>query len=297
MAPAATCGHTLPSGLGYHTVRVQYLDGAGNYSVASNDYIKVVATPVVGTTYTVLLPGDLPLTMMWTPGGTFLMGRYAGEPDGYITEDPQHSVTLGGYWMAKYELTKRQWKAVMGTAPWTGQTFVLADLDSPAVYVSWNNAQAFLTALNNYTGKTFRLPSEAEWEYACRAGTTTRFYWGDDPSYTVIENYAWYFNRDTTEYYAHVVGQKLPNAFGLCDMSGNVWEMCQDWYNSSYMGAPTDGSAWELPTSSYRVRRGGSWYDVNDTSYVPITGRSASRGRLTPDHTDCIAGFRVACAP
>jgi len=145
----------------------------------------------------VMLPGDVPLALMHIPAGTFMMGRYAGEQDNYSYEDPQHSVTLSqDFYLGKYELTKRQWQAVMGTTPWSGQDYVLDDLDSPAVYVSWNDAQAFITALNTHitnTGQgaaTFRLPTEAEWEYACRAGTTTRFYWGDDPSYTQISDYA-----------------------------------------------------------------------------------------------------------
>ncbi len=174
---------------------------------------------------TIMLPGDVPLVMVWIPAGTFMMGRYSGEQDSDSTEDPQHHVTLSqGFWMGKYELTKAQWTAVMGTEPWSGHDNVLDDPASPAVYVSWDDAQAFITALNSYTGRTFRLPTEAEWEYACRAGTTTRFYWGDDPSYPMGDDYCWWtYNAwDVGEEYAHGVGQKLPNAFDLYDMSGNV---------------------------------------------------------------------------
>ncbi len=291
--PTATRGYTLPAGLGNHTVRVQYLDGAGNYSAVYNDYIKLVAIPAAGTTETALLPGNVPLVMVWMPGGTFLMGRYPGEQDSYSYEDPQHSVTLGGFWMAKYALTKRQWTAVMTSAPWTGQSNVLADLDSPAVYVSWNNAQSFLAAVNSYTGKTFYLPSETEWEYACRAGTTTRFYWGDDPSYTAIGNYAWYLGNCSIEAYAHIVGQKLPNAFGLYDMSGNVWEWCEDDWHDGYTGAPTDGQAWvDSPRGSSRLFRGGAW------NYNDYYCRSAYRYlRDSPDHAYHDVGFRVSRTP
>ncbi len=214
------------------------------------------------TEHTVLLPGDVPLTVVWVPSGSFDMGRYPGEQSSYSWEDPQHSVTVSGFWMAKYELTKAQWTAVMSTTPWNGQSYVLNDPNSPAVYVSWNDAQSFITALNGLTGLTFRLPSEAEWEYACRAGTTTRFYWGDDPSYTAGNAYCWWrYNAwDVGEGYAHIVGLKTENAFGLYDMSGNVWEWCEDDWHSNYTGAPADGSAWvDSPRGSNRVQRGGSW--------------------------------------
>ena len=243
------------------------------------------------TEQTIYLPGDVPLEMVWIPAETFMMGRYPGEQDSSAEEDPQHEVTLSqGFWMGKYELTKRQWTAVMGTTPWSGLLHVLNDLDSPAVSVSWNDAQAFITALNSDTGLTFRLPSEAEWEYTCRAGTTTRFHWGDDPSYTQIDDYAWWFGNayNGGQLYAHVVGQKSPNAFGLYDMNGNVWEWCEDDYHSSYTGAPSDGGAWvDSPAGAYRIMRGGSWSceDYND--------RSASRGYYVPSDTHDSIGFRL----
>ncbi len=210
---------------------------------------------------TIMLPGEVPLEMVWIPGGTFTMGSPAAEADRNIDEGPQHSVTLNGFWTGKYQLTKRQWTAVMGTSPWILHVNVIGDGESPAVFVSWNNAQDFIDALNVLTGQTFRLPSEAEWEYACRAGTTTRFYWGDDPAYTVINGYAWWSGNTgpAAEAWAHLVGQKRPNGWGLYDMSGNVWEWCQDFYSSDYSGAPTDGSAWEFPGGSDRVLRGGFW--------------------------------------
>ena len=245
-----------------------------------------------GDTETIMLPDSVPLDMVWIPGGTFMMGRYAGEQDSYDRENPQHQVTVPGFWMAKYEFTKRQWQAVMGTTPWPGRDYVLDDLDSPAVYVSWYDAKAFITALNTDTGLTFRLPSEAEWEYACRADTATRFYWGDDPDYTLINDYAWWHGNawDAGEQYAHVVGLKLPNAFGLYDMSGNVWEWCEDDWHSSYTGAPTNGSAWvdsHPHRSEYRVMRSGSWLYG---SYC----RSAFRtGNVLSNVTDQ-AGFRLA---
>ena len=291
--PRTTRPYVLPVGFDYHTVRTQYLDGAGNYSTVYNDYIKLTG-PASATTETVMLPGDVPLEMLWIPGGTFQMGRYAGEQFSSTLEDPQHSVTLGGYWMAKYELTKRQWTAVMGTTPWAGQSYVLADLDSPAVYVSWNNAQSFLSALNSHTGKTFRLPSEAQWEYACRGGTQTRFYWGDDPTYTALGDNAWHYDNThgAGQQYAHVVGGKAPNAFGLYDMSGNVWEWCEDDWHADYTGAPTGGQAWvDSPRGSYRMMRGGSW------NYWGSDCRSANRGADIPDSPYNDRGFRIARTP
>ncbi len=286
MAPAATREHTLPLGQGYHTVRVQYLDGANNYSTVYSDYIKLLVAEE-----TVLLPGNVPLVMVRIPGGSFMMGHYPGEQDYGLNEGVQHAVTLNGFWMGKYELTKRQWTAVMGTAPWTGQDHVLADLDSPAVYVSWDNAQVFIAALNSYTGKTFRLPSEAEWEHACRAGTTTRFYWGDDPGYTVINDYAWWIGNayNAGVGYARVGGQKLQNPFGLYDMSGNVWEWCEDDMHGSYAGAPTDGQAWiDSPRGDYRATRGGAWGNSCELA------RSAYRAsEALPRQVDMSIGFRL----
>jgi formylglycine-generating enzyme required for sulfatase activity len=154
--------------------------------------------------------------------------------------------------------------------------------------VSWNDAQAFIAALNTLTAMTFRLPSEAEWEYACRAGTATRFYWGDDLTYTAIGGYAWYWGNCSSEMYAHIVGQKLQNTWDLFDVNGNVWEWCQDWYHADYTGAPTDGSAWESPTGTERVARGGGWGDNGNNC------RSAMRGSEPPTSSYHSVGFRVA---
>ena len=220
------------------------------------------------------------------------MGRYAGEQQSFSFEDPQHQVTLqSGFWMGKYELTKRQWMAVMGSTPWSGQpNFVLNDPNSPAEYVSWNDAQEFITALNSYTGMTFRLPSEAEWEYACRAGTTTRFHWGDDPSYSAGDDYAWWrYNAwDINQRYGHVAGLKLPNAWGLYDMSGNVREWCEDDWHVNYLSAPANGTAWtDSPRGATRVGRLGC-FDLSGDAC-----RSASRGFASPSYKGYDTGFRL----
>jgi formylglycine-generating enzyme required for sulfatase activity len=243
-----------------------------------------------GETETIMLRGGVALEMVWIPAGSFAMGRNPGEPGSGTAEDPQHPVTLtSGFWMGKYELTKAQWEAVMRSEPWWGNANVLDDPDSPAVYMSWENAQEFITALNNQTGLTFRLPTEAEWEYACRAGTTTRFYWGDDPGYTVGDDYAWwqYNALDVSEEYAHMVGQKEPNAWGLFDMSGNALEWCDDWFGS-YPSAGAIDPVGPL-TGTHRVMRGGC---VNSQGGAC---RSANRAQALPaSSANYSFGFRLA---
>ena len=236
------------------------------------------------------------------------MGRYPGEQSSSDWEAPQHTVTIGyNLYMGKYEVTKAQWLAMMGTSPWSGEYGVHYNPYSPAVYVSWNDIAGtggFMEKLNQHLtatgqdGAHVRLPSESEWEYACRAGTTTRFYWGDDPFYTQIGAYAWYDGNTyySDEKYAHVVGQKLPNAWGLYDMIGNVWEWCQDWIHDGYTGAPVDGSAWLTPTSGLRLYRGGGWH----CGFLdqPSMYRSAYRGSsASPGSRSETKGFRVARAP
>jgi formylglycine-generating enzyme required for sulfatase activity len=259
-------------------------------------------TPLPGDT--INLPGGVTIDLVGIPFGQFQMGRYPGEQDSRPEEDPQHTVTLGySFYMAKTELTKAQWQALMNTTPWWGEADVINDPDSPAVYVTWNDAQNYIAAINYHvtsTGQgpaTFRLPSESEWEYACRAGTTTRFYWGDDPAYSQIGDYAWYKGNawDIGEKYAHVVGLKLPNAWGLHDMSGNVWEWCQDWWHTDYSqpGRPDDGSAWATQQPGYPepVVRGGYWL------YFPGYCRSAYRDRYFPAGRFNLLGFRLSRDP
>jgi len=257
------------------------------------DQERVVTVQYRLDTLQIDLPGDVPLIMTWIPQGSFMMGRNPNEGSSSYQEDPQHLVTLAyGFWMSKYEVTKAQWEAVMNTTPWTGELHVLDDPDSPAVFVSWGNAQAFMGELNRYVTDTgqgpaaFRLPSEAEWEYACRAGTMTRYYWGNDPNNLKIFDYAW--SKPNTDY-AHIVGLKRPNAFGLYDMSGNVKEWCKDWFHGGYFDPPTDGSAWtERPQLENRVLRGGGWSDYMWDC------RSASRFALNPSSHGDSTGFRVA---
>ena len=253
---------------------------------------------------TILLPGNVPLELVRIPAGSFQMGSPDTERSRDSDEDPVHTVTIAyDFYMGKYEVTQQQWLAVMGSSP-GGNTWDYGQGDSyPAYYVSWDDAQVFITALNTHitnTGQgpeTVRLPSEAEWEYACRAGTTTRFYFGDSLSVDdyceddgTRSQYMWYCGNNNPNG-SKPVGGKLENAFGLHDMSGNLWEWCQDWYHSSYTGAPADGSAWESPTGLYRVDRGGGWRD--SAWYC----RSASRNSVSPGFRFDHHGFRLAASP
>jgi len=228
------------------------------------------------------------IEMVWIPPGEFMMGSPENEEGRDDDEGPRHKVTISrGFWLGKYEITKVQWEKAMKSRPWSGKDHVLDEPDSPAVYVSWEDAQEFCKKL----GSEFRLPSEAEWEYACRAGSTSRYCFGNDDS--DLGRYAWYDANawDKDQKYAHKVGQKQANAWGLYDMHGNVWEWCQDWYHDSYTGAPADGSAWETPSEQFRVLRGGSW----DSS--PSLCRSAYRHYDTPDRRRTVIGFRVSLRP
>ncbi len=223
--------------------------------------------------------GATTIRMCWIPAGNFQMGRTPGEQDSYIDEDPRHQVTFAnGFWLGKTEITQAQWQAVMGNNP----SYFRGDDNLPVERVSWDDIQGFESALHD----SFRLASESEWEYACRAGTTTRFYWGDDPNYSEIGSYAWHYGNSNNT--THPVGTKTANAWGLCDMSGNVWEWCEDWYHESYRGAPSDGSAWVAGGGDWRVLRGGSWNDyLRDC-------RSAYRAGPDPRSRTSIYGFRVA---
>ena len=232
---------------------------------------------------TIMLPGDVPLVMVTLPTGSFMMGRYAGEQNSYEWESPQHQVTFAhSFAIGKYKVTQEQWQAVMGDNP----SFFTGVPGRPVDTVSWNDAQAFITALNALGHGVFRLPSEAEWEYACRAGTTTRFFWGDDLQFTKVGTYSWYIVNSGTV--THPVGQKAANPWGLYDMTGDVWEWCQDWWHDDYTGAPTDGSAWESPAGSSRVGRGGAWNGYSELC------RSAYRSYDFPENSADTIGFRLA---
>jgi formylglycine-generating enzyme required for sulfatase activity len=246
------------------------------------------------------LPGDIPLEMVAIPGGTFAMGSPEDEPERYEDESPEHEVTVAPFFMGRYPITQWQWQAV-AQLPQANRELNLdpsqfKGQDRPVEQVSWYDAVEFCARLSAHTGRTYRLPTEAEWEYACRAGTITPFHFGDMIT-TEVANYngSAYNNgpagdgRDETTPVDYFEGA---NAFGLSDMHGNVLEWCQDHWHSDYEGAPTDGSAWLTENDqASRVSRGGSW------SFDPWFCRCAFRNFFFPDYRDDDFGFRVVSVP
>ena len=205
------------------------------------------------------------IAMVHIPGGMFMMGSPEDEPEREFwqegTESPQHLVTIEPFYLAKYLVTQAQWQAVMGNNP----SEFKGD-NRPVEQVSWNESVEFCQRLSDITGNQYQLPSEAQWEYACRAGTTTPFYFGPTITTELANfngNYPYgsapegVYRQETTD-----VGSFPPNAFGLYDMHGNLWEWCADRWHSSYEGAPTDGSVWEEQgEAGLFVVRSGSWDD------------------------------------
>ena len=219
----------------------------------------------------------VPFKMIRVEGGSFMMGSPDNDSDAYDWEKPQHRVTLSDYYIGETQVTQALWKAVMGGNPsnWKGDNL-------PVEQVSWKRCQEFIKQLNKKTGKTFRLPTEAEWEYAARGGRKSKGfkYTGSDD----IGKVAWYDGNSESK--THPVKTKIANELGLYDMSGNVWEWCQDWYGSYSNSAQTNPVG---PSSgSSRVLRGGSWY--LNAGYC----RVAYRGSFSPDDRDRSIGFRLA---
>jgi formylglycine-generating enzyme required for sulfatase activity len=196
-----------------------------------------------------------------------------------VNEQPQHSVTVRAFALGKYEVTQAQWYAVMGTAPSRFQGSML-----PLERVSWAEAQAFAQKLSEKTGELYRLPTEAEWEYAARAGTQTEYSFGDDPRQ--LSRYAWHSANSANT--SHPVGTKLPNAFGFYDMHGNVWEWTADCWLENYEVAPLDVKTPSASDCGTRAVRGGAW------GGNPKYARSAYRRGWSASSQDDIKGFRVA---
>ena len=210
---------------------------------------------------TVTLPGGATMEMVWIKPGTFMMGSPEDEPGREDNEGPQHQVTITkGFWMGKIELTQGQWTSVTGTRPWEGQ-WVQEEPNRPAVYISWYDVERFIAKLNEAEGDSvYRMPTEAEWEYACRAGTTTPWSFGDDESQ--LGEYAWYYDNceKVGDPYAQPVGTKLPNPWGLHDMHGNVFESVLDWGNGGYhTGAAPQTDPTGPPSGGFTRIRGGSY--------------------------------------
>ena len=213
------------------------------------------------------------------PAGTFMMGAEDSRPD----EKPATKVTITGtFYFGKYEVTQEQWQAVMGSNP-----SYYKGTNLPVEQVSWNSAQGFLTNLNDRVkGYRFRLPTEAEWEYACRAGTTTQYSFGDGDG--ALPEYGWFTGNGERK--THPVGEKKPNPWGLYDMHGNVWEWCQDWYAPYPGGDVTDPTG--PATGKTIVMRGGSWSHGSRDLWS-----SYRFGRFNRDFPFRSVGFRVVAVP
>jgi len=227
-------------------------------------------------TYTV---NGVSFTMVRVAGGTFTMGASSGDSEAHDNEKPAHQVTLSSYSIGETEVTQALWQAVMGSNP----SHFTGNLQRPVERVSWNECQAFIRKLNSLTGATFRLPTEAEWEYAARGGSQSIGY-----KYSGSDNLgsvAWY--SDNSSGTTHPVKGKQPNELGLYDMSGNVWEWCADWYDSSYYSSSPSSNPKGPSAGSYRVNRGGSW------NYNAWLCRVSDRSYNTPSATYDNLGLRL----
>jgi formylglycine-generating enzyme required for sulfatase activity len=262
------------------------------------------------------LGNGIQLEMVMIPSGSFMMGSPETEEGSTDDERPQHQVTIKAFCLGKYQVTQAQWKAVaafpqvnkelkLDPSRFKGDGSTSLTNHRPVEQVSWENAVEFCDRLSRHTKRQYRLPSEAEWEYACRAGTTTPFHFGE----TITTNLANYQGTDNEEYKwsgSYGSGPKgvyreettavgsfgVANNFGLYDMHGNVWEWCQDDWHSDYEGAPTDGSAWlsSEESSDKKLLRGGSW------DYNPVDCRSAFRYYRNLGFSNTYIGFRVVCS-
>jgi formylglycine-generating enzyme required for sulfatase activity len=220
--------------------------------------------------------------MVVIPAGKFLMGSKDdpfANPKPDKVEMPQHEVSVKSFSIGKFEITQEQWYSVMGTMPskFKGRTL-------PVEQISWNDAQEFVKKLSEKTGKLYRLPSEAEWEFAARSGSQTTYFFGNAPS--AVLSFAW--NKSNSSNTTRPVGEKYSNLHSLYDVYGNVWEWTQDCWNDNYVGAPLDGSAWITGDCSGRVLRGGSWAD--HSQYMTSTFRYRGTANLKSDER----GLRVA---
>jgi formylglycine-generating enzyme required for sulfatase activity len=288
------------------TNEIQYADALGgttlwqpltNLVMTSSPYVFVDVTVPPGAKRFYRVSGGKvsfdnpdPANLAWIPPGQFTMGSPDSERDRYDWEGPQTQVTISqGFWMSKYEVTQGNYQAVMGSNP----SYFTGDLQCPVEQVTWFAAVDYcakLTVRERAAGRlpvgyVYRLPTEAEWEYACRAGTTTRFYYGDD--YTDLGQYAWYAGN--SGYKPYPVGLKRPNKWGLYDMYGNVWEWCLDWFGTYPGGSATNPVGPD--SGSFRVYRGGGWRSGGKHC------RSAFRPNTATDDRGYALGLRPVLAP
>lgn len=217
------------------------------------------------------------IELVFVKGGCYSMGDTFG--DGSSDERPVHNVCLSDFYIGKYEVTQGQWQKVMGRNP---SHFSNCGDNCPVENVSWDDIQDFISRFNRQTGRNYRLPTEAEWEYAARSGGKSQKYAGGND----VDSVAWYSSNSGGK--THPVGQKRPNGLGIYDMSGNVWEWCKDWYGSDYYSQSQRDNPTGPSSGSYRVDRGGSW--VLSAAYA----RASYRFRYDPDDRGNSLGFRLA---
>lgn len=264
---------------GVYTVSVQVSDPLGE-NTATEPNLIVVRSPEES-------PGEVGevrtfagIDFVWIPAGEFVMGS---DDPGYATTytQPLRTVQITrGFWMSKFEITQGQWRATMGVNP---AYFPEPTGNRPIEQVSWQQAQDYIAQLNETQAGTFRLPTEAEWEYACRAGSTTEFYFGDDITQSPSFGWTW----ENARFLTRVSGLLQPNAWGLYDMSGNVWEWCSDYYDPDFYAEMREDDPFGPMWSAYRVARGGSWYNAAHEA------RSANRFGFVPNSTYNTIGFRI----
>lgn len=252
-------------------MKVNKTDGS-TIAIKVKDVADITFEEVNKTETKTFVANGISFTMILVEGGTFQMGKSADGND----VSPVHNVTLSDYYIGETEVTQELWQAVMGSNPSRFKGNML-----PVEQVSWNDCQTFITKLNELTGQNFRLPTEAEWEFAAKGGTQSKGYTYSGSN--TIGDVAWYGSNSSK---THVVATKAPNELGIYDMSGNVWEWCQDWYGSYSSSSQTNPSG--PSTGSYRVDRGGSW------CYRATICRTAFRDGSSPTFGINSLGLRLA---
>lgn len=227
------------------------------------------------------ITNSIGMKLTYIPSGTFWMGR-RDRTD--VNQWPRHSVRLTrGFYISTTEVTQDQWSQVTESHPWAGMGNVKEGGDYPVIYISWDMAAAFCDVLSEKEGRHYRLPTEAEWEYACRAGTRTAYSFGDDVAQ--LGDYAWFRANTSNDEYAHAVAKKKPNPWGLYDIHGNVWEWCSDWYGDYPEGPVTNPHG--PGSGDSHVMRGGSWFGGSEEC------KSTVRPRTSSDNGMGNVGFRV----
>jgi len=258
---------------------------------AADQYGNLVrqgADPNSGLPLEAVLP-EVGMPMVLCPAGEFMMGSARGDEDACDKEKPRHRVRIAqDFYIGKYQVTQGEWAAVASDKPWSGEGRATDGERHAASYINWDATRQFLQRLTNSTGLDCRLPTEAEWEYACRAGLTSTWCFGDDVSQ--FGDYAWFCGNayGVGEEYAHDVGLKKANAWGLHDMHGNVWEWCEDWYDERYYANSPIGNPTGPDSDESRVLRGGSWYDDASSSRC-----ACRRGRDPTYRGSGFKGLRV----